>query len=372
MKEVPSGRLLSLDALRGLDMMFITGLGGVVVSICALFPGGAESWLATQFDHVEWNGFHFEDLIFPLFLFISGVSFPYSYANQLRKGMNRKAIYLKIFRRGILLVLLGLVYNGFLKLDFAHLRFGSVLARIGLAWMFAAIIYINTGKTARILISVAILLGYALLLCLCTAPDAPAGAGPLSFEGNIVGYVDRCLWPDHLYRHGGGIFDPEGLLSTVPAIVTALLGMMTGDLTRLETMDGKKKTLTMALSAVLLLAAGYLLSLYLPICKKLWSSSFVLVAGGYSVAAFALFYWIIDVLGYRRWTLPFRVVGMNSITIYMLSAILSFECIIDYFLGGLIGLLPDVWREVVWSTAWLACMWLVAYCLYKCKIFIKI
>ena len=376
MKELNSvktnGRLASLDALRGFDMLFIIGLSSLIVAICKLFPGGADSWLATQMTHVSWDGLRHHDTIFPLFLFIAGISFPFSYAKQREKGVPRWKTYLKIIRRALVLVLLGLICNGLLKFQFSSLRFCSVLGRIGLAWMFAALLFINFKPSVRAVIAVVLLVGYWLLLRFVPAPDAPAGAGPFSFEGNLVGYVDRCLFPGHLYKGDGGVFDPEGTLSTIPAVVTAMLGMFTGEWVRRKDLSGGRKTLWMVAAAAVLLVLGLVWSQWFPLNKKLWSSSFVLVVGAYSLALFALFYWIIDVKGWKKWAFPLIVVGMNSIAIFMLPRIIDFRHATDFFLEGLCGLMSPLWAKAVWYLGFLALNWLFLYFLYKKKVFLKV
>lgn len=286
-----SQRLLSLDALRGFDMLFIMGFAGLVTALCKLCPGEFSDWMTAQMGHADWNGFFHHDTIFPLFLFIAGISFPFSLAKQREKGMSERSIYLKVIRRGLTLVALGFVYSGLFKLDFATLRLPSVLGRIGLAWMFAALLFVNFNVRTRAVIAAAILLGYGLLLQFVAAPDA-GGAGPLTLEGNIVGYVDRIVMPSHLL--GGRGFDPEGLLSTLPAIVTAMLGMFTGEFVRRseERTSGSRKTLWMAAGAVALLALALCLDPLQPINKKLWTPAFVFAAGAYSLGMFALFYYI--------------------------------------------------------------------------------
>lgn len=367
-----STRLASLDALRGFDMMFIIGVASLVLAICDLFPGGESCWLATQMDHVEWNGWHHHDTIFPLFLFIAGISFPFSYANQKAKGVNRGSIYRKIFRRAAVLILFGLLCNGLLKFKFDTLRFYSVLARIGVAWMFAALLFINFKSRTRAIIAVALLLGYRFL-CMIPAPDVP-GADPLSQDGCLVGYIDRCLFPGHLYN---GNFDPEGLLSTLPAIVTAMLGMFTGefvrgDLTPGKKLSGNRKTLLMLAAAALMLGLGYLWNIWFPINKKLWTSSFVLVLAAFSLASFALFYWIIDVKGWKRWSFPFQVIGMNSITIFMVPRIIDFNHARDFFLSGTMALCPEQYAKVIGLAGALLLKWLFLYFLYRKNIFLKV
>ncbi|MDL2322811.1 SPOR domain-containing protein [Bacteroidales bacterium OttesenSCG-928-A17] len=221
-------RLLSLDALRGFDMLFIMGLAGWIVALCNLFPSsGVMSWISLQMRHVEWDGLSHHDTIFPLFLFIAGISFPFSIAKQRASGKTEKQILFKVIKRGIVLVLLGIVYNGFFRLDFDHIRYASVLGRIGLAWMFAALLFMHFKSKVLVVISALILIGYWLLLWLI-----PGGPDTFSFEQNLVGIVDRAILPGRLIY--GNHFDPEGLLSTLPAIVTAMLGMFTGQFLRLS------------------------------------------------------------------------------------------------------------------------------------------
>lgn len=370
--KTQSKRLLSLDALRGFDMLFIMGFSSLVMDVCALFEGGSDWWISRTMEHVDWNGLAHHDTIFPLFLFIAGVSFPFSYAKQLSSGMSTRSIYLKIFKRMLILIGLGVVYNGFFKLDFENLRIASVLGRIGLAWGFAAILYINFKPMTRAIIAGVTLIGYWLLICYVPAPDVP-GADPLTMQGNLIGYVDRLLMPGRLI-YDGGRFDPEGLLSTVPAIVTAMLGMFAGEFIRIpeEKISGSRKSLYMAGAAAAMLALGLLWSLVFPINKMLWSSSFVLVVGAYSLGMLALFYYIIDVRGWQRWTLFFRVIGLNSITIYMAQRIISFSSINRFFLGGLAGLVPEAWGTLILSIGYVAVCWLFLYFLYRKNIFLKI
>ncbi len=369
--EKKSQRLLSLDALRGFDMLFIMGFSTLIISICSLFPGGADCWLATTMKHPEWNGLTHHDTIFPLFLFLAGMSYPFSYAKQVSLGTPKRETYLRIFKRALTLIILGVIYNGFFDLNFETLRICSVLGRIGLAWMFAAILYINFKPLTNAIICIAILIGYWLLIAFVPAPDVP-GADPFSIQGNLAGWVDRMITPGRLYY--GGYFDPEGLLSTIPAIVSAMLGVFTGELVRIpeEKLSGNKKTLYMIGGTVALLALGLLWSLVFPINKMLWSSSFVLVVGAYSLGLFALFYYIIDVRKYQKWTLFFRVIGLNSITIYMAQRIFSFYSINNFFLGGLSKMLPEQWANVVLGIGYVTVCWLFLYFLYKKNTFLKV
>ena len=372
-KETPvaRGRLLSLDTFRGFDMMFIMGFAALVKAICLLFPGGEGSWLFQQMTHCAWDGLRQHDTIFPTFLFIAGISFPFSYASQLARGATKGQVYAKIFRRALILVLLGLVYNGLFELKFSTLRFPSVLARIGLAWMVAAILQINFKPRTRAVIAVVLLVGYWLLLKYIPAPDAP-GADPFSREGNLVGYIDRMLMPNHLYQKG--LFDPEGLLSLMPAVVTAMLGMFTGEFVRLgeDKVSGSRKTVWMLLAALVMLGIGLLWSRVFPINKALWSSTFVLVVGAYSLGLFAIFYYLIDVKGWKKWTKFFEVIGLNSIAIYMAQRILPFGSVNKFFLGGLANLCPEPVGKLILAIGYFALCWLFLWFLYRKKIFLKV
>ena len=366
-----SQRLLSLDALRGFDMLFIMGFAGLVTALCKLCPGEFSDWMTAQMGHADWNGFFHHDTIFPLFLFIAGISFPFSLAKQREKEIGERSIYTKVIRRGLMLVALGLVYNGLFNLDFATLRLPSVLGRIGLAWMFAAMLFIRFGIRTRIAIAAGILVGYGLLLQFVGAPDA-AGAGPLTEAGNIVGYIDRTIMPAHLYGNRG--FDPEGLLSTLPAIVTAMLGMFTGEFVRRseEQVSGSRKALRMAAGAAVLLVLALCLDPLQPVNKKLWTPAFVFAAGAYSLGMFALFYYIIDVRQWRRWSYFFQVIGLNSITIYMLQRIVRVSYTSEFFFGGLASKFSPEVASVIFSAGYVTVCWLLLRFLDRKKIYLKV
>src|SRR5690349_5360061 len=222
----PTQRLYSLDALRGFDMFWIMG-GEDIIHAIAKVTGSSffEGW-ATQLTHPAWHGFRFYDLIFPLFLFMAGVATPYSMEREFEKGRTQQQILMKVIRRGLILVLLGIIANNGLELKpIAEMRFGSVLGRIGLAYMFANIIYLYTKQRGQIIWFWGLLVGYWLVILLTAAPGF--AAGDLTMEGNIMSYIDRTIMPGHLYL---GIHDPEGVMSTIPAISTALLGIYAGGL----------------------------------------------------------------------------------------------------------------------------------------------
>ncbi len=366
-----SPRLWSLDALRGFDMLFIMGFSGFVIALCALSDSAVAGWLAEQMRHVAWDGFHHHDTIFPLFLFIAGVSFPYSLAAQRAKGLSERQIHFKILRRALILVALGVVYNGFFKLDFENMRIASVLGRIGVAWAVAALLYIHCGVRTRGVIAVVILLGYWVLSALVPAPDAAAGAEALSKEGCLAGYIDRLLLPGKLIYD---TFDPEGLLSTLPAVVTAMLGNFAGEWVRLpeERVSGNHKAAYMAAAGAIMALVAWGWNEVLPVNKMLWSSSFVVAVGGYSLLMFTLFYYVIDVRGWRRWTLFFRVIGLNSITIYLAQKIIDFKKIARFFLGGVADMCPEDIGAVILAGGYVVACWLMLYFLYKKDTFLKV
>ena len=369
-QQTLSRRLLSLDALRGFDMFFIMGGSSFFVALATLFPTSFFQTLAMQMEHVGWEGLRHQDTIFPLFLFIAGISFPFSLAKQQAEGRTGLQIYLKILRRGVLLVLLGCVYNGLLSFDFANMRYASVLARIGIAWMCAALLFVRFGRRTRVAITAGILIGYWLLMAFVPVPDA-GGAGPFTFEGNWVGYIDRLLLPGHLYE---GSFDPEGLLSTAPAIATAMLGMFTGEFVRSSRkgLTDTKKVLFLAVAGAVLLILGLVWNQFFPINKKLWSSSFVCVVAAYSVWMFALFYYIVDVLGFRRWAFFFQVIGINSITIYLAQHFINFSYTSNALFGGAIGLMPESAQPLCAAIGYIAVCWGFLYFLYRQRIFLKV
>lgn len=368
--SAPAGRLLSLDALRGFDMFFIMGGAELVAALATLFPCAATEALAGQMGHTAWNGLTFYDTIFPLFLFVAGISFPFSLAKQQAAGGSRAALHRKVARRGIALVLLGIVYNGLLSFDFEHLRCASVLGRIGLGWMLAALIFMHTRTRTRLWLTPAILAAYWALMAFVPVPGA-AGADPFSPEGSWTGYVDRRFLPGTLHD---GVHDPEGLLSTVPAVATALLGMLAGELVRLRRpgLTEGRKVCALLLAGAVLLLAGLAWSLSFPVNKNLWSSSFVCIVGAYSFWIFALFYWVIDVLRLRRWTFFFAVIGTNSIAIYLAQQFVDFWFTANALFGGLVAALPEASRPLAAYAAYVAVCWGFLYVLHRQRIFLKV
>ncbi len=364
----PGQRLYSLDALRGFDMFWIMGAEEIFHTM-AKATGGA-FWVAgsNQLTHPAWNGFHLYDLIFPLFLFMAGVATPFSVGRELEKGKSKNQLLLRVIKRGLILVLLGLVVNNGIQIKpLAEIRFPSVLGRIGLAYMFANIIYLYTSWRGQVIWFFSIIIGYWLLLKFTAAPGfAP---GDLTMEGNFASYIDRTILPGKLYL---GIHDPEGLISTVPAISTGLLGILAGDVLKNGLMTPQKKALYLAIAGAIFLALAQLWNLDFPINKNLWTSSFVLNVGGISLLLLSAFYYVIDVLGYKSWAFFFKVIGMNSILIYISGKFIDWHYTTNGFFKWLGQLTASPYDAVVMAICFVAVKWLFLYFMYRHKVFLRV
>jgi predicted acyltransferase len=365
---LPAERLYSLDALRGFDMFWIMGAEGIVESLSK--STGASFWkgFAQELTHPDWNGFHFYDLIFPMFLFIAGVATPYSVGKALDKGKTRKQLLWRVVKRGLLLVLFGIIYNNGLQLHaISEMRFGSVLGRIGLAYMFANIIALYFKERAQIIWFLGIIIGYWLLLKFTAAPGF--AAGNLTMEGNFASYIDRLIMPGRLYLH---IHDPEGLTSTIPAVATGLLGIMTGNFLKKSLFSQSKKVLYMLITGVVFIIVAHIWDIDFPINKNLWSSSFVLNVGGYSLILLGIFYYIIDVKGYKKWAFFFKVIGMNSILIYMSEHFIDWDYSTAAFFKWAQQLAGTPYSIVVAALGYVLIKWAALYFLYKKKVFLRV
>ena len=375
----PGKRLASLDVLRGMDMLLIMGLSALIAKLCTAFGWGSECWLAQQVRHVAWDGLALQDTIFPLFLFIAGVAWPFSCAKQMSRGDGRGKIALRCLKRAVILLALGVVYTGFLG-DFSKYRFTTVLARIGFAWMFAAWMYLFCGVRTRIAVAAALLVGYWAFSVLVGAPDHP-GASPLSPEGCFTGWLDRTYMPGIILgpksADGKTLMDNQSVLGIFPATVTAMLGTFAGGYIRSTNHSGSRKAAVMLLAAIGLLAAGLAVAFCfgrysMPVNKKLWSSSFVLVVGAYSLAMLTACYWLIDVKGWWKHNLFFKVIGMNSITIYLAQQIIPFSKVSSNLFGGLASLLPAAWGGVALGVGYIAVCWAFLYFLYRKNVFLRV
>jgi predicted acyltransferase len=360
-------RLLALDALRGFDMFWIIGGDAFFRSLGQITGWGwAQGW-AAQLEHAEWAGFHFYDLIFPLFMFISGVAIPFSLLVKAETAADKRPIYLKLVKRALLLVFLGFVYNHLTDLEFAAQRYASVLGQIGLAYLFAALIMLKVKSLKGRLAALAgILFGYAAVQWLIPVPGI--GAGILTPDGTINGYVDRLLLPGRLYD---GVFDPEGILCILSATSVTLMGGLAGLVLRSDRLGAYKKTLVLAGSGAGLAAAGLVLGNWYPIIKKAWTSTFDIYSAGLSFLLLAAFYLVVDVWKVRKWSFVFRVIGMNSITIYLGTRMIDFDFTSKFLFGG-VARLSGAAGVLVLEAGVIALEWLVLYFLYKRNVFLRV
>jgi len=425
-------RLFSLDALRGFDMFWIMGADEIIYTLRDSTKSPFWTSVANQFEHPFWNGFHCYDLIFPLFLFMAGVSTPFSVGRELEKGKTHGQLLWRVIKRAIILVLLGLVANNGLQipvvfpviiiavtiaiidrqsrwalkstlsaiiaailvmvilgsfyfgyysifgsgtvLQVTDIRFPSVLGRIGLAYMFANIIYLYAKELWQVAWFWFFIIGYYLLLKFTSAPGFHPG--DLTPQGNFASYVDRTILPGHLYVPYPGtkvnMHDPEGLFSTIPAISTGLLGILTGTLLKRKTSTQTEKTLIMAGVGVLALFLSYIWQFDFPYNKNLWSSSFVLLVGGISLLLMSLFYYVIDVLGYQKWAFFFKVIGMNSILIYISGHFIKWAYTNNALFEWLGQWIGNPYNAVVLAITFVLVKWSFLRYLYEKKTFLRV
>lgn len=357
-------RLLSLDALRGFDMFWITG-----GSMLAIFIGEETGfdWLAQQMHHVKWAGLRMYDLIFPLFMFIAGVAIPYALILKLEKNIPQKVLLGKVTKRMLILVVLGILYNGALSGDLTNIRYASVLGQIGLAYFFASVIVIYTKSfRSRLYWLAGMLIGYAFIQLFVPVPGV--GAGVLTPEGCINGYIDRMLLPGRLH---GGVFDPEGLLCIVSATGITLMGSVAGHFLREQNRTPWQKISLLSVIGTSLLVVGLLLHPVYPIIKSAWTTSFNLAAGGISFLLMTLFYMIIDVLKWQKWSFYFRVIGMNSIFVYLFVHFIDVSMLTGFLFGWAPEVLGD-FGQLIWIIGWLAVVWGLLYYMYRKQIFLRV
>jgi predicted acyltransferase len=359
-----SKRLMSVDVLRGFDMFWIVGAGSLFFALSQMQTAPKDGgfsptkFLATQFQHVYWEGFRFYDLIFPMFIFIVGVSLVFSLTKTVAQGGNALAVK-RMFLRTLLLIVLGIIYNGGLSGEWENTRLVGVLGRIGISYLAAGLIFCFFRTRTMVAICVGLLVGYWAIMTFVPIRNISMEAGSLKKLMKTTGVSDvRTLYDqtttyvsgsyakglnvanhfDFLYLPGGKAygdqFDPEGLLSTLPSIATCLLGVFAGLLLRNNSVTDNKKVILLIAAGVLGVSLGWIWNLQFPIIKRIWTSSYVLVAGGYSAIFLGVFYMIIDVWKFRKWCQPFLWLGMNSITIYMASNIIDFRKLAERFTGG--------------------------------------
>ena len=356
-------RLTSLDVFRGAT---------IAAMILVNDPG---SWDAVYppLLHASWHGWTFTDLVFPSFLWIAGVSMTLSFARRTERGDNRRLLLLHALRRAAIIFALGLLLNGFPRYDPATIRIPGVLQRIAVCYLAAAAIFLYTRLRGQIAWTAGLLALYAVLMKLVPVPGY--GAGVLEPNGNFAQYIDSLVLTGHMWSRTK-IWDPEGIVSTIPAISTVLFGVLAGHLLR------ARKTVWMFAAGALLLIAGLALDPWMPINKNLWTVSYTLLAAGIAFDLFALSYWVIDVLGRGGWTHPFTVFGMNALAIYVAAGVLARLLGLIHigdttlqrwiFLHAFAPLASPMNASLLYAVAFVAVMYLGAWVLYRRGWFIRV
>jgi len=420
-------RLASVDALRGFDMFWIMGADALARSFRRFKPSGPTDFLANQLEHAGWQGFHFYDLIFPLFVFLAGVSMVFSLSKMIETAGRGEALK-RVFRRGILLFIIGIIYSGGFTKSWPDMRLMGVLNRIALAYLFAGLFFCFFKPRGLIAICAGLLIGYWALMSFVPIRDIqltrsniarlaeqagdaktaayyadPESPNPSTIKDNPAWTAVREMFysttnrvtgkfakgynlSDHTdFRYLPGkkwddFFDPEGFLSTIPAIATCLLGVFAGFLLKNQTVEGRRKVIYLISAGVVAAALGWCWNAQFPVVKKIWTSSYVLVAGGYSAILLGLFYLVVDVLEIRGWCQPFVWMGMNSITVYLASNFMGgggwvklgtrfaggdVRTFLDQHIGRGIG-------DITIATIGLALAFWFCHFLYKRKIFLRL
>jgi predicted acyltransferase len=365
-------RLVSLDVFRG-----ITIAGMVLVNN----PG---TWSAIYWplEHAEWHGWTPTDLIFPFFLFIVGVAIPLAFGRRLESGVERRKLYFQIAKRTVIIFLLGEFLAGFPYFHLSTIRIPGVLQRIAVCYLFASLIFLTTKLRWQVIITIALLVIYWLVMTRLHAPGF--AVGDLSKEGSVASFVDRVVFGPHIWKQGK-VYDPEGILSTIPAIATTMFGVFTGQWLRSEKSQYEKVT-GLFVAGALCVVIGWCWNPFFPINKSLWTSSYVFFTGGLALEFLALCYWLIDMKGYRRWTKPFVVFGVNAIVLFVGTGVMarlmgliklpwgagqiSLQGWIFYklFLSWASPINASLAFAICFILLWLGLMWI----LYSRKIFIKI
>jgi predicted acyltransferase len=374
-------RLISLDVLRGITIAFMIMVNN---------NGGPGSW--GFMNHAQWNGLTPTDLVFPTFVLVVGASIAFSFESRLKRGATRAQLAWHTVKRAVILFLLGIIVNNFPFFELVHMRFYGVLQRIAICYLVVGLFYLWDRRVwTKVAVAVVLLVGYWALLRWVPVPGAGMPGRDIPFmdqSQNMVSWLDRLLMPYHLYLDppDHNVRDPEGLLSDIPAIGTALIGLLTGLWLR-GAKAVKTKALGLAGATVACLGSGYPWSLWFPLNKNMWTSSYVLVAAGWSLALLTAVFWMVEMRGWRTgWTWPWVVFGSNAIVAYMISELLPgvlenirFTAdgrrtnVLGYSVTHNFAHLPNAgWAAFAFSVSYTAVCFVPVWVLYRRKIFLKV
>lgn len=365
---VDAQRLVSLDVFRGMTIAAMTLVNN---------PGTWEH-IYWPLEHAQWHGWTPTDLVFPFFLFIVGVAIPLAFGKRVELGGTKRDLYMKVIKRSLIIFAIGLFLNAFPRFNFEMLRIPGVLQRIAVCYLLASLIFLNTRVRMQIAITVGLLIVYCILVNYIPAPGFLAG--DLTKEGSLPSFIDRVVFGRHVWSQAK-VYDPEGILSTVPALATALIGVLTGAWLRTEKTRYEKAAGMFVLGAACI-AVGWGWNAFFPINKALWTSSYVLFTGGLALQFLSLCYWLIDIKGYRKWAKPFEIFGVNAIALYVGSGIMADLLGVIKVQGmplgawiyshGFASWLPEVDASLAFAISfvlfWLLLMWL----LWRRRIFLRI
>jgi len=381
-------RILSLDVLRGFDMFWIVGGEGIIHSLAIATGWQFFKVLSVQLEHVRWEGFHFYDNIFPLFLFIVGAVIPFALVSRPERGEPRPEIYRKVITRFMLLIILGLIYNQGWHQNWAKPFIGSVLGEIAFAYLFASFIVLHTRKIRYIIMWTAgIMVAVALIHFLLPVPGY--GRGVFTLRGSANAYIDRTLNPGEIYFYmtpAGDVYnlahcpmppdavpvaDAEGILNWFSVTSITLMGVIAGLILRNQSIKPHRKVAIYVVSGAGLLLGAFALKPWYPIIKMIHTGTFYMLAGGCSFLLLALFYLVIDIWKMQRWAFFFKVVGMNAIVLYMGCQLVNVNYTSGVLVGGL-AMYLGAFGPVLISLVTAALVWTSGYLLYRKKIFLRV
>jgi predicted acyltransferase len=377
-----STRLLSLDVFRG----------ATVASMMMVNNPGSWSNIYPPFAHAHWNGWTFTDMIFPFFLWIVGVAMTFSFSKRVERGADRNKLLLHAFQRGLAIFVIGLFLSGFpFGLAFGHqfslatIRIAGVLQRIAICYFITSVILLYSSILWQVRWTVLLLVVYWILIKIVPVPGF--GAGVMDPKGNLAWYIDSTVLSGHTW-HAALVpgFDPEGIFSTLPAIATTLFGVLTGHFIQSQRTQ-EEKTVWMFISGNVLLFMGLLIDNWLPINKSLWTSSYSVFMAGMALNIFAFCYWLIDVKGYRSWTKPLQIYGLNAITMFFLAELIerltgiikvtgpegtpiSFQS--WYYQNLFLPIGDPMLASFLHSVAFMLGLYLIAYVMYEYNLILKV